>query len=213
MIEITPLQKLIFGKIFELTGPCNSIFIAGGAVTDLDHAGDIDVWFGKSNEKATIAFLKKCTIGHLTPPSQYGSATRFGDAYIAGIDWPIQVMLTSDDKPQDTLATFDISTHQWAYTSRGILIRGSHATDPHEPVQVLHTQNPSTMARYIKICRRYHQAVDIGQIQAFKQTMWPDEKKRSILDGVQPLSISYLLGQTPVQYPVIETIKDEDIPF
>ena len=166
-MQITEAQRHLFDEIFKLTGQCNSIFIAGGAVVNLDKCGDIDVWFGRNQHDKAEAFVNQLTFS--TPYAMYTyqipNGSLRGEGYFRG--FIVQVMVTDAQTPQDQLSTFDITTHMWAYTSKGVLIKGQHATEWYEPPQVKEL-NVKTLSRYVKLCRHYGHTVDEATLTKIK---------------------------------------------
>lgn len=169
---ISKYQKYIFDKIFDLTGRCKSIWIAGGAVIDVHDASDIDVWFGNSENDKAEAFLNALPIKNQFQalhhyPIKAGHIV--GNGYMDG--FLIQVLVVSHATPEAHLDDFDISTHMWAYTAKGVLVKGQYATEPQDPPKVI-TANYKTFERYVKICKRYAFPIDeavlknIGVVQS-----------------------------------------------
>lgn len=176
-MTITSKQAELFTKLFELTGTCNSIWVAGGAVVDLDQASDIDVWFGKSQTDAAEAFVAKLKYG--TPGGGNYDGSQFqmlADCYWTEGDFMVQVMVVEDKIAIDNMDSFDISTHRWAYTSKGVLVKGNEATEPVEPPRVLKA-NHKTLSRYTKICKRYGHKPDPTEIKKCipKPSVEPDD--------------------------------------
>jgi hypothetical protein len=172
-MTLTPEQQAIFANIFARFPKCVSVGIAGGAVVDLNKASDIDLFFGNNNLVPVHTFLRSCDSAHLTGGQKYKDhITAYAEAWIKGIPLPIQVMTTGYRNMDELLAGFDISTHQWAYSSRGVLVKGKDATESTDlPVILFPYKN--TLSRYIKICNRYGHPVDESTMLAIKMEV-PD---------------------------------------
>jgi hypothetical protein len=157
-------QTEAFETIFKRTGSCSSIFIAGGAVADYDKAGDIDVWFAKTNTPTadkfltSMPFFERAAIGER---NYVGGGELVGEGYIPGIMKPIQVLISAGVDCKETLSFFDLSCHAHAILSRK-QERVSHkeATAPDEPIRLLNKGHKKTLGRYIKLCARYGHTLD-----------------------------------------------------
>ena len=78
---------------------------------------------------------------------------RVGVLDIPGHSLPYHIIMVGADI-DEVLSSFDISTHQVALTSRGV-VRGEHYTAPFEPPVVIQ-QKYTTDARIARIRQRYH---------------------------------------------------------
>lgn len=153
-----PRLNLVFDL---LPNRCPTVFIAGGAAVDYDKAGDIDIFFYKTNLVAATKFLNDNRGTVLDKPNEYGNMESFLVGEIEGkADKKIQVCVSIKDSAQETVDAFDISTHSIGYLSTGEYIKGKYwtAADIHPTV---HNIKKKTGERYIKICKRYgHQPSD-----------------------------------------------------
>lgn len=155
--------------LFNLSGRCESIFIAGGAAVDMDLCGDIDLWFGGNRTELAEKFLGKFPVRFKGNSEGYPHASEWkvvGSGYDPMLGKIVQVMVTNATTPLEAMESFDISTHKWALTSRGMVCKGHNATLTNEPPQILHWTN-KTFERYVKICRRYGHPVDITLLQQY----------------------------------------------
>src|SRR4051812_2872200 len=102
-MTITDQQKYIFSKIFDLTGRCNSIWIAGGAVVDLDRAGDIDLWFSNDQPDKAAEVVKK--FKYFQPSNgNYGDASCLGTVYVQGLPKFLQIIVAGQNSALESLS-------------------------------------------------------------------------------------------------------------
>lgn len=152
------IGKAILDELFNyLPARCDSIYVAGGAVVDITEASDIDLWFGKDRRDIADQFVANVPKGMWIPAKSKAVGydnELVAEAYFAyPISMIVQVMVTPHTA-FERMNTFDISTHRWAYTSKGNLIEGAEATTQFEAPKVL-IPNKKSFSRYIKICHRY----------------------------------------------------------
>lgn len=179
-MQITHRQQEVFGKLFERSGHCDSIWVAGGAVVDFDKAGDIDLWFGRNNLKLANECLNRFDLRFKGTNEGYDGSkdyTIIGSAFWPAIGKMVQIMVVQPDNPQTAMQSFDISTHKWAYTSREDLVKGGGATEKDEPPKVL-LWNSATLPRYIKICQRYGHPIDMEVLKQHAEVAGPAPKKK-----------------------------------
>lgn len=151
----------ILTTLFSLTGICDSIAVAGGAAVGLASASDIDLYICRSNEQLAKKVLEKLDVFQVPKEGYVGASSTIhlvGTGYASTIGL-VQIMYCEEDTIEQVLETFDISTHQWAITAKGKSVRGSQATTPIEPPQIIRP-NAKTLERYVKICRRYGHPID-----------------------------------------------------
>lgn len=149
---------------FSLLGPLRTC-IAGGFATDYEKASDVDLWvLGDPLLESATSFMDshgvKWTPGKSSEVVQSIDATVDVDAHATALIKtpliPIHVVGTRAQTIEELLASFDISTHRWAYTKRGALVEGPKATTPYEPGRVLlYKFKDSTDARVKKLEKRY----------------------------------------------------------
>jgi hypothetical protein len=145
-----------------------SIFIAGGAVVNPDLAMDIDLWIGKDDNVLAgqvVLSLPYNMYGGTNGTDYHENSTFIGQGYHPQLGL-IQVIQHKWDNALDLMDTFDISTHQWAFTSTGELVIGRNATGPNDPVQILKWR-AKTLERYIKICKRYGREIDFDLLAKY----------------------------------------------
>jgi hypothetical protein len=167
---VTGANKDYLDEALKFVGfKCASIFVAGGAVVNVTGASDIDIWVGKDMDK--VAHNTVCNLPYRVwakNPDSYpvgGVGTKFiGQGYVPALGKIVQVIQHKFDNALDLMDTFDISTHQWAYTSRGQMVTGRSATPANYPPQILKWR-AKTMERYIKICERYGHKVDLKVLE------------------------------------------------
>ena len=156
-------RNLAFAQIFALTPKCNTIFIAGGSVVDIDKCTDIDIWFGNNNLDLAQKFLDalpyKDIFENVKQYAGNAESLVLGEGYIDGIGKPIQVLVTRHKNARELMEHFDISTHHLAFTSHGTVIADQYFTHHDWPPKIIH-KSRHTLARYAKICARYGHPVD-----------------------------------------------------
>lgn len=73
----------------------------------------------------------------------------------------VQIMVVSEERIEDLLSKFDISTHMWAIDYYNRDWHGNAATWLHQQPRVTRFTTPhSTLRRYISICERYGHKVN-----------------------------------------------------
>lgn len=86
--------------------------------------------------------------------TEYGSWSRKVGQYTTVSGRKIHFIVTTADTPSDIISSFDISTHQVAITSFGLVIKGDNYTPPGQQPAVLRWTE-TTYDRYRKICKRF----------------------------------------------------------
>lgn len=221
---IDSLAKGIFDILFSyLKAPCDSIYVAGGAVVDIQKASDIDLWFGKEQHTHVHMFLNNCPYWHFVSNAKVGYEL-VGEVFIPAVGKLIQVMVTKD-MAMERMQKFDISTHCWAYTSRGKLIRGEKATEWFEP-PIVWRANTKTLARYMKICQRYGSPVNLEVIKQLCGGAVESKKAENITGPIygEPgqhitwvptkwIDTNTIVDKYPSPNAKITNIADDDNPF
>lgn len=145
-------------------------FIAGGFAACPALANDVDVWVESSYYNPELSRKKllehlMLTYGVLNiTVEETGETCAYSDigesfqtmkvASLRGDNGVrYHIMVTTGDVLQ-VLHGFDISTHQVAITSEGVVVTGDDFTKTSEPPRVLR-DTPSTPERLIKITQRY----------------------------------------------------------
>lgn len=149
---------------FALVGSLRSC-VAGGFAAGYEQASDVDLWmFNDPMLEATVDYLDqhgvKWTQGKTSETVQSIDATSDEGAHATALIRtpliPIHVVGTRAQNIDQLLASFDISTHRWAYTSTGVLVEGPGATSIYEPGRVLlYKFRNSTDERVKKLSKRY----------------------------------------------------------
>jgi hypothetical protein len=205
-----------FEHIFEKSGRCESIFIAGGSVVDLEKAGDIDIWFGGNKEALALKFLGMFPMWFKHQVEGYPGAGSdwkvIGSGWDPAINKIVQVMTAPHTDSRKVLEDFDISTHQWAYTSRGALIAIKQTTSPAEPPKILKWTS-KTFERYVKICKRYGHPVDMEQLKPY-QTVEGEKKKKKLPITTGQSLLQYLKSPySSSNFSIVTPYIDEESPF
>ena len=186
---------------------CNSIFIAGGAAVNFDLAGDVDLIFGGKNGLENAGkFWEAQPYKSAAKLGNYNKMHLLGDVYVPFLNKIVQVLWTNHKTALECMDDFDISTHRFAYTSKGDYVEGNGATSPTEPPQVFKS-NGKTFARYIKICKRYNHPVDLSILEKLssKVEVKTEKPKMEIPDWMaeylkpMPLKTSTIAGHEVVE--------------
>lgn len=180
----------VLENLFSRLEPCPSIFVAGGYAASPATAGDIDIWFGHNRFHLANNFLMTFPIRNVveegTAKQYEGMSTMFGSGWDYEIGRVVQVLVTPYKKAEEVLKGFDISSHQIAVTSKGKVVKGEQYTDPWTQLPKILSNTPQTLARYVKICKRYGWAPDEEEMKEWFADLMEEMKdpKEKGLDDI-----------------------------
>ena len=170
-------------EVFKLLGKnwCPNVYVAGGAAVDFEKASDVDLWFPEAGFQAAKNFaIDLMLVNHVvtffdayfeaTVEDAFEKSTSedytgnisagpkrsviIANAYLTNLDVLLQILVTKAKDSMALVSNFDISTHQAAIHTDGKVVVAKTFTLPSEQPVVLEKAN-NTLARYVKICRRY----------------------------------------------------------
>lgn len=180
IVDWPEIRRQAFKQIFNAAQSVDvRAIIAGGAVVDLEHASDIDVFVLQQRynrvhsrslaEDCDFLLLELGGTPHNMDAETYIQSDGRGQFYRAGKcrpEWspkPIHVIGWRHDDgwsattPHHLLETFDLSIHAWATDAHSSVIVCENSTSMNEPIRVVHL-TPTTPDRLVKLTQRYFPA-------------------------------------------------------
>lgn len=164
MARTTPLtvdqRNALVALAYALLPNMDNIIIAGGFAADWTQAHDVDLFvIGDANLRVAEEVLTEQDV-KFRPLFETNLAYEGANGMertVVVVDTPllpIQIIGAKEVTVETLLDTFDISTHRWAWSRRGIRFSGPKATETYETGRVLAPQK-STDKRVEKLKARY----------------------------------------------------------